>query len=113
MQKDITEKILLAYADVFEIAYLTDDMRFEEIVYDSSEEGGVSTMCEVLDRAEARGEARGEAKGKVIGDRLRMEGDARGMYAEGIQPEIIARIQKTTVDVINEILGLQTIGDKA
>ena len=109
MQKDITEKILLAYADVFEIAYLTDDMRFEEIVYDSSEEGGVSTMCEVLDRAEARGEARG----KALGDRLRMEGDARGMYAEGIQPEIIAKIQKTTVDVINEILGLQTIGDKA
>ena len=74
-------------------------------------------MCEVLDRAEARGEARGvtigEARGKAIGDRLRMEGDARGMYAEGIQPEIIARIQKTTVDVINEILGLQTIGDKA
>ena len=54
-------------------------------------------MSEVLDRAEARG------------DRRRMEEDARGMYEEGIQLDVIARIQKTTVDVIKEILGLQSI----
>ena len=74
-----------------------NDTRFEDFLDDSSEEGGVSTMSEVLDRAEARG------------DRRRMEEDARGMYEEGIQLDVIARIQKTTVDVIKEILGLQSI----
>ena len=74
-----------------------NDTRFEDFLDDSSEEGGVSTMSEVLDRAEARG------------DRRRMEEDARGMYEEGIQLDVIARIQKTTVDVIKEILDLQSI----
>ena len=39
---------------------LTKDKRFEEVC-NSSEEGEVKNMCEVLDRIEARGEARGEA----------------------------------------------------
>ncbi len=40
------------------------------------------------------------------GDRQRMEKDARGMYKEGIAPDIIARILKTTVEDVKEILGL-------
>ena len=61
-------------------------------------------------RAERReGEARGEARGKTKGDQERMEEDAKGMYAEGIKPDVIARIQKVSVDVIEKILGLQTV----
>ena len=43
------------------------------------------------------------------GDRQRMEDDAKGMYAEGIKPDVIARIQKVSVDVIEKILGLQQV----
>ena len=49
----------------------------------------------------------GEARGEARGARSQMEEDAKGMYAEGIKPDVIARIQKTTVDVIEGILGLQ------
>ena len=48
-------------------------------------------------------------KERSEGDRQRMEEDARGMYAEGIKPDVIARVQKTTVDVIEGILGLQRV----
>ena len=40
------------------------------------------------------------------GDRQRMESAARGMYAEGLAPEVIARVLKTTVEDIEVILGL-------
>ncbi len=43
---------------------------------------------------------------RKAGDRIRMESDAKGMYEEGITPEVIARIQKTTVEVVKKILGL-------
>ena len=41
------------------------------------------------------------------GAKNQMEEDAKGMYAEGIAVDVIARIQKTTVDAIEKILGLQ------
>ena len=41
------------------------------------------------------------------GDRKRMEQDARGMYAEGIMPDVISRIVKEPIDTVREILGLQ------
>ncbi|MBR2528897.1 MAG: hypothetical protein IKE58_10570 [Blautia sp.] len=46
-------------------------------------------------------------EGEKKGAATQMESDAKGMYAEGIAPEVIARIQKTTVDVVKKILGLQ------
>ena len=46
---------------------------------------------------------------KNEGDRQRMEEDAKGMYAEGIKPDVIARVQKVFVDVIEKILGLQPV----
>ena len=46
------------------------------------------------------------AQGLSQGDRQRMEKDARGMYKEGIAPDIIARILNTTVEDVKEILGL-------
>lgn len=39
------------------------------------------------------------------GDINRMREDAKGMYEEGIPIERIARIQKTTVDVVRKMLG--------
>ena len=33
--------------------------------------------------------------------------DAKGMYEEGLKPEVIARIQDVPVEVIEKILGLQ------
>ena len=41
--------------------------RFEETANEVRQEGGSKTMCEVLDRIEARGEAIGEARGKALG----------------------------------------------
>ena len=46
------------------------------------------------------------SQGLSRGDRQRMEKDARGMYKEGIAPDIIARILKTTVEDVDGILGL-------
>ena len=49
------------------------------------------------------------AEGEKKGAQLQMEEDAKGMYAEGIKPDVIARIQKVSVDVIEKILGLQPV----
>ena len=38
-----------------------------------------------------------------------MERDAKAMYEEGIKPEIIAKIQKVPLEVIEKILGLRTV----
>lgn len=46
---------------------------------------------------------------KREGAREQMEDDAKGMYAEGLKPDAIARIQKVSVDTIEEILGLQPV----
>ncbi len=40
------------------------------------------------------------------GDINRMKEDAKGMYEEGLSLDVIARIQKTTVDVVKKLLGL-------
>ena len=61
MEKDITEKTLEAYNDVFAGE---GDARFEEAY---SEERSDTNMCEFLDRVEARGEARGKTLGEACG----------------------------------------------
>ena len=57
-------------------------------------------------RAEGReeGRAEGRAEGREEGNRIRMEHDARGMYAEGIKPDMIARILKVSIEEIERIL---------
>ena len=50
--------------------------------------------------------AQGLSQGLSQGDRQRMEKGDRGMYKEGIAPDIIARILNTTVEDVKEILGL-------
>lgn len=52
------------------LSIMTNDNRFEEALNgnDEAEEGKeIKTMCEVLDRIEARGETRGEARGEERG----------------------------------------------
>ena len=49
----------------------------------------------------------GEREGERNGDRKRLEQDARGMYAEGLMPDVISRIVKEPIDTVREILGLQ------
>jgi len=71
-------------------------------------EEAAAVMFTFADQVEAMNEALSteRAEGEKKGDRQRMEEDAKGMYAEGIKPDVIARIQKVSVDVIEKILGL-------
>lgn len=39
-------------------------------------------------------------------DRERMENDARGMFEEGLKPDVIARVLKTSIEDVERILGL-------
>ena len=50
----------------------------------------------------------GRLEGRLEGDRNRLEQDVRGLYAEGIMPDVISRITKTSIDTVKEILGLQS-----
>ena len=62
---------------------MTDDTRFEDVLNKEDGEegtGGVHTMCEFLDRVEARGEARGVAIGEARGEARGVAiGEARGV----------------------------------
>ena len=51
--------------------------------------------------------AQREREGKRKGKREQLEQDARGMYAEGLMPDVISRIVKEPIDTVREILGLQ------
>ena len=66
----------------------------------------VDAINEAFEIKREEGIAEGIEEGKITGARDQMEEDAKGMYAEGIRPEVIARIQKVSVDVIENILGL-------
>ena len=55
----------------------------------------------------AQREREGKREGKREGDRKRLEQVTRGMYAEGIMPDVISRIVKEPIDTVREILGLQ------
>lgn len=46
------------------LSVMTGDTRFEDVLNESggSDNGGVTSMCDVLDRVEARGEIRGAIK---------------------------------------------------
>ena len=47
-------------------------------------------------------------EGMREGARDQLEQDVRGLYAEGIKPDVISRITKTSIDTVKEILGLQS-----
>ena len=50
----------------------------------------------------------GKLEGMREGVRDQLEQDVRGLYAEGIMPDVISRITKTSIDTVKEILGLQS-----
>ncbi len=47
-------------------------------------------------------------EGMREGSRDQLEQDVRGLYADGIMPDVISRITKTSIDTVKEILGLQS-----
>ena len=53
--------------------------------------------------------AEGRAEGREEGIRSQRESDAKGMYAAGLSPEVIAGIQHVDVKEVEEILGLQMV----
>ena len=106
------------------LSIMTDDTRFEDVLNKEDGEegtGGVHTMCEFLDRVEARGEARGvaigEARGVAIGE---ARGEVRGaikIYREEMNlppSEIVRKImlrfsleRSAAEKYVEETLGLQ------
>lgn len=59
-----------------------------------------------LKKGRDEGRKEGRKEGRNEGDIARMRDDAMGMYAEGIAPDVIARIQKTSVDNVWKMLGV-------
>lgn len=51
------------------LSVMTGDHRFEE-TFSEDTQGGVKTMCDVLDRVEKKGKAEGKAQGKAEGENL-------------------------------------------
>ena len=73
---------------------LLNDSRFLEV--QNNEKGGLSNMCEVLDRVEAKGKAEGKAEGKII-----------AYYDVGYSVEQIAEKVGISEEKVQEILALQ------
>ena len=103
---------------------MTDDTRFEDVLNKEDGEegtGGVHTMCEFLDRVEARGEARGVAIGEARGEARGVAiGEIRGaikIYCEEMNlppSEIVKKImarfsleRPAAEKYVEETLGLQ------
>ena len=76
------------------LSVMTKDRRFEEVLIDS-EEGEIQTMCEVLDKIEARGAARAVAE---VNERV-----ATDMLKEGMSLSVIEKISKLTETEIRAI----------
>ena len=94
------------------LSVMTDDRRFEDVLNDSEEpRGGVRTMCDVLDRVEAKGRVEGRIEGKIEG---KIEGAIQTLDLLGKQPsEIISFIienfglEKDRAEkYVEEVLGL-------
>ena len=83
-EKDIAEKILLAYNDVFsdivnvllfggQESIRENDLEDQIYNEELKEEGGVKTMCDVLDRAIEKGKIAGIQEGRSDGIRNMIE----------------------------------------
>ena len=77
---------------------LLNDSRFLEV--QNNEKGGLSNMCEVLDRVEAKGKAEGLAEGLA-------EGKIIAYYDVGYSVEQIAEKVGISEEKVQEILALQ------
>ena len=118
-EKDITEKILADYNDVFAdivnvllfggktivdevlklMSVLTQDERFEQAQANGNK-GCLKNMCEVLDRAEARGEERGISIGEARGE---LKGAVRAYLDVKVPIEEIAKKLNISVEEVQKI----------
>ena len=102
------------------LSIMTDDTRFEDVLNKEDGEegtGGVNTMCEFLDRVEARGEARGvaigEARGVAIGEirgAIKIYCEEMNLPPSEIVKKIMARFsleRPAAEKYVEETLGLQ------
>ena len=102
------------------LSIMTDDTRFEDVLNKEDGEegtGGVHTMCEFLDRVEARGEARGvaigEARGVAIGEirgAIKIYCEEMNLPPSEIVKKIMARFsleRPAAEKYVEETLGLQ------
>ena len=74
------------------ISVLTNDKRYAECMESKDMEMEGVSMCEVLDRVEARGEARG-----IMKNRTEM---IQNMLKENISVDVIAKVAKITVEQV-------------
>ena len=77
---------------------LLNDSRFLEV--QNNEKGGLSNMCEVLDRVEAKGKAEGLAEGLAKGKII-------AYYDVGYSVKQIAEKVGISEEKVQEILALQ------
>ena len=88
---------------------LLNDSRFLEV--QNNEKGGLSNMCEVLDRVEAKGKAEGLAEGKAEGlaeglAKGKAEGKIIAYYDVGYSVKQIAEKVGISEEKVQEILAL-------
>jgi predicted transposase YdaD len=89
---------------------MTDDRRFEDALNASETVGGkeIKTMCDVLDRVEARGKAEGIAEGEARGEVQGKKEMAINLHKQSVPVEVIAKAAGVAVDVVKKWLGLET-----
>ena len=94
------------------LSIMTDDTRFEDVLNKEDGEegtGGVHTMCEFLDRVEARGEARGVAIGEIRGA-IKIYCEEMNLPPSEIVRKIMLRfsLERSAAEkYVEETLGLQ------
>jgi hypothetical protein len=92
------------------LSIMTDDRRFEDALNASETVGGkeIKTMCDVLDRVEARGKAEGIAEGEARGEVQGKKEMAINLHKQSVPVEVIAKAAGVAVDVVKKWLGLET-----
>lgn len=93
------------------LSVMTDDRRFEEAMNanaDSESRKEIGSMCEFLDRVEARGIAAGRAAGKAEGRMEEKQAMAISLYEQAVPLNVIAKAAGVTVEVVEKWLGIVT-----
>lgn len=83
---------------------MSNDHRFDE-VYKNDTEGGIRTMCDVLDRIELKGRLKGRLEGRQEGELEAKKEMAVSLANMGISLEKIAEAAKVSIDVVKQWLA--------
>lgn len=86
------------------LSVMSNDQRFEE-VYKNDTEGGIRTMCDVLDRIELKGRLKGRLEGRQEGELEAKKEMAVSLANMGISLEKIAEAAKVSIDVVKQWLA--------